>query len=187
MTTAIASATHCAQQFAGKTVQMIGESGLREALVAEGIHIVAQGGEVVIMGIDRQITYEKLAHVCLAIRNGAEFIATNGDLSVPNEIGLVPGNGAFLELVRASTGIAPTIIGKPQSYMLEFIRQQSGARKEEMIMIGDNYETDILSGIRYGIDTLHLEGGVTSREEVAAHSEVPTYMFKTLAEWRYER
>ena len=39
-------------------------------------------------------------------------------------------------------------------------------RKEEMVMIGDNYDTDILAGIRFGIDTVHVEGGVTSKEEV---------------------
>ncbi|WP_025782976.1 TIGR01457 family HAD-type hydrolase [Sporosarcina sp. D27] len=183
MTSAIASAKYCAQHYTGKSVQMIGESGLREALLDEGIRLVEADGDIVIMGIDHKITYDKLATACLSIRNGAHFLATNGDLALPNELGLVPGNGAFIELVKASTGVTPTILGKPQSYMLEFIQQQSGASKEEMIMIGDNYETDILSGIRYGIDTIHLQGGVTALEEVLAKLEHPTYMFKTLAEW----
>ncbi|MBD7908856.1 TIGR01457 family HAD-type hydrolase [Sporosarcina gallistercoris] len=183
MTSAIASARYCAQNYTGMTVQMIGESGLREALLNEGITLVESDGDIVVMGIDHEITYEKLASACLSIRKGACFLATNGDLSLPNEIGLVPGNGAFIELVKASTGVAPTILGKPQSYMLEFVQQQTGAHKEEMLMIGDNYDTDILSGIRYGIDTIHLQCGVTSLEEVLGKLEAPTYMFKTLAEW----
>lgn len=183
MTSAIASAQYCAQHYQGKTVQMIGESGLREALLDEGITLVDTDGDIVIMGIDHEITYDKLASACLSIRGGAHFLATNGDLSLPNEVGLVPGNGAFIELVKASTGVAPTILGKPQPYMLEFIQQQSGANKDEMIMIGDNYETDILSGIRFGIDTIHLQGGVTALEEVLSKADAPTYMFKTLAEW----
>ncbi len=183
MTSAIASAKYCAQHYTGKTVQMIGESGLREALHDEGITLVDADGEIVIMGIDHDITYDKLASACLSVRKGAHFLATNGDLSLPNEIGLVPGNGAFIELVKASTGVTPTILGKPQSYMLEFIQQQSGANKDQMIMIGDNYETDILSGIRFGIDTIHLQGGVTALEEVLTKTDAPTYMFKTLAEW----
>lgn len=183
MTSAIASAKFCAQHYTGKTVQMIGESGLREALLDEGITLVDADGEIVIMGIDHDITYDKLASACLSVRKGAHFLATNGDLSLPNEIGLVPGNGAFIELVKASTGVTPTILGKPQSYMLEFIQQQSGANKDQMIMIGDNYETDILSGIRFGIDTIHLQGGVTALEEVLTKTDAPTYMFKTLAEW----
>lgn len=183
MTSAIASARYCAQNYSGQTVQMIGESGLREALINEGLTLVESDGDIVVMGIDHEITYEKLASACLSIRNGARFLATNGDLSVPNERGLVPGNGAFIELVKASAGVAPTVLGKPQSYMLEFVQQQTGAKKEEMLMIGDNYDTDILSGIRYGIDTIHLQGGVTSLEEVLGKPEAPTYMVKTLAEW----
>lgn len=185
MTSAIAASNYCAQHFKGKTVQMIGETGLREALLAEEITLVESDGEVVVMGIDHEITYDKLASVCLAIRNGAQFLSTNGDRALPNELGLVPGNGAFTELVKASTGVTPTVLGKPSSFILEIVQQRSGASKEEMIMIGDNYDTDILSGIRYGIDTIHLQGGVTSLEEVLAKPEKPTYMFKTLAEWVY--
>ncbi|WJY27781.1 TIGR01457 family HAD-type hydrolase [Sporosarcina trichiuri] len=184
MTSAIAAAEYCARELHGRTIQMIGEAGLEEALAEKGIRTVSRGGDVVVMGIDHGITYDKLADACLSIRAGAEFIATNGDLSVPGKEGLVPGNGAFAELVRSSTGVAPVIVGKPESYMLEFIRQESGVRKDEMIMIGDNYDTDILSGIRYGIDTIHLEGGVTPRELVLSKPEQPTHVFKSLADWK---
>ena len=67
--------------------------------------------------------------------------------------------------------------------MLHFI-QQKGYRKDEMIMIGDNYETDIQAGIRFGIDTIHVEGGVTSLETVMEQSELPTYLYKSLADWK---
>lgn len=184
MTSAIAAADFCVQQYSGCTVQLIGEAGLQEALLEAGLELTDNRGDVVVMGIDRSITYDKLAEACLSIRSGAKFVATNGDLSVPGDKGLVPGNGAFVELVRASTGTDPVIVGKPESYMLDFIRRQSGARKDEMLMIGDNYDTDILSGIRYGIDTIHLEGGVTSREQLLTKPEAPTYAFQTLAEWK---
>ena len=49
------------------------------------------------MGIDRGITYAKLADACLALRAGAHFIATNSDKAFPTERGLVPGNGSFCE------------------------------------------------------------------------------------------
>jgi len=183
MTSALAAADFCSRQYSGCTVQLIGEAGLQEALLEAGLELTERSGDVVVMGIDRSITYDKLAMACLSIRAGAKFVATNGDLAVPGEEGLVPGNGAFIELVRASTGTDPVIVGKPKSYMLDFIRRKSGARKEEMIMIGDNYDTDILSGIRYGIDTIHLEGGVTSRDQLLSKPDAPTYAFRTLAEW----
>ena len=132
--------------------------------------MTATNPDVVIMGIDRDITYAKLADACLAIR-GAHFIATNSDKAFPTERGLVPGNGSFAKLMENATGISPVFIGKPEAYMLEFIQQENGYLKEEMIMIGDNYDTDIQAGIRFGIDTLHVAGGVTSLEEVMSKEQ----------------
>lgn len=48
--------------------------------------------DFVVVGLDRDITYEKLAKACLAVRNGATFISTNGDIAIPTERGLLPGN-----------------------------------------------------------------------------------------------
>ncbi len=181
MTSAIATAHYCQEHYRGKTVQIIGETGLHEAFETIEMEIVDTGADVVVMGIDRGISYEKLANACLAIREGATFIATNGDKAIPTERGLLPGAGSFVKLVEFSTGVAPMFIGKPESYLLTLVQEASRSRKEEMILIGDNYDTDILAGIRYGIATAHVEGGVTSKEEVLTKEEKPTYYLKNLA------
>jgi 4-nitrophenyl phosphatase len=183
MTSAIAAAKYCKENYNGATVMMIGENGLEEALASEGIKITAKNPDVIIMGIDRGLTYAKLADACLAIGAGAHFIATNSDKAFPTERGLVPGNGSFAKLMENATGITPVFIGKPEPHMLEFIQVENGFRKEEMVMIGDNYDTDIQAGIRFGIDTVHVAGGVTSREEVLVKKQKPTYSYGTLLEW----
>ena len=99
------------------------------------------------------------------------------------ERGLVPGNGSFVTLMESASGVLPLFVGKPESHMLEFIMAENGYRKEEMIMIGDNYDTDIQAGIRFGIDTIHVAGGVTSLEEVLLKSQRPTYSYQTLLDW----
>lgn len=182
MTSAIASAKYCKEHFNGASVMMIGEEGLEEALVSEGFTLTSQHPDVVVVGIDRGITYEKLAAASLAIRAGAVFLATNGDRAFPTEKGLVPGNGSFVKLLESTTDRNAIYVGKPEPHLLHFI-QQKGYRKEEMIMIGDNYETDIQAGIRFGIDTIHVEGGVTSLETVMEQLERPTYLFKSLMDW----
>lgn len=183
MTSAIAAAKYCKDNYNGASVMMIGEKGLEEALVSEGVEITTTNPDVVIMGIDRGITYAKLADACLAIRAGAHFIATNSDKAFPTERGLVPGNGSFVTLMESASGVLPLFVGKPESHMLEFIMAENGYRKEEMIMIGDNYDTDIQAGIRFGIDTIHVAGGVTSLEEVLLKSQRPTYSYQTLLDW----
>ncbi|MGN7387393.1 TIGR01457 family HAD-type hydrolase [Sporosarcina sp. SAFN-015] len=183
MTSAIASAKYCKEQFEGASIMMIGEEGLEQALLSEGFQLTEQNPDVVVIGIDRSITYEKLAAASLAIRAGAHFLATNGDRAFPTERGLVPGNGSFVKLLESTTDRNAIYVGKPEPHMLHFI-QQKGYRKDEMIMIGDNYETDIQAGIRFGIDTIHVEGGVTSLETVKKQTELPTYLYKSLADWK---
>ncbi|MCM3711600.1 TIGR01457 family HAD-type hydrolase [Sporosarcina luteola] len=182
MTSAIASAKYCKEHFDGASVMMIGEEGLEQALVSEGFELTSQNPDVVIIGIDRSITYEKLSAASLAIRAGAVFLATNGDRAFPTERGLVPGNGSFVKLLESTTDCNAIHIGKPEPYMLHFI-QQKGYRKDEMIMIGDNYETDIQAGIRFGIDTVYVEGGVTRLETVKEQLKLPTYLYKSLVDW----
>ena len=135
------------------------------------------------MGIDRDISYEKLAQACLDIRKGAVFISTNSDIAFPNERGLMPGNGAFTALVQTSTGVDPIFIGKPQGLMLEIIQLEHQFAKEDMVMIGDNYDTDIMAGIDFGIDTVHVNTGVTTMDEVCLKKNPPTMMLENLLEW----
>ncbi|MHC8516006.1 TIGR01457 family HAD-type hydrolase [Sporosarcina sp. ITBMC105] len=179
LTSAIAAAKYCKEHFPNATVKMIGEEGLHEALSDEGIQLTTDAPDVVVVGIDRNITYEKLAEASLAIQNGAHFIATNGDKALPTERGLVPGNGSFVKLLETATGIEAIYVGKPEPYLLQYIHEK-GYRKEEMVMIGDNYDTDILAGIRFGIDTIHVEGGVTSAARVLEQVEQPTHLFTHL-------
>ena len=40
-----------------------------------------------------------------------------------------------------------------------------GLNKEDVAMVGDLYDTDIMSGINVGIDTIHVQTGVTTYEE----------------------
>ncbi|WP_081242506.1 TIGR01457 family HAD-type hydrolase [Sporosarcina sp. P33] len=183
MNSATALARYCKQHYAGARVMMIGEAGLKEALEEEQIELTDANPDIVLMGLDRQITYGKIAEACLAIRNGAHFLGTNQDIKFPTEKGLVPGNGSFLKLMEAATETSPLVVGKPEPYMLEFIQQQGNYEKEEMILIGDNYDTDIMAGIRYGIDTAYVATGVTPMEEVLQKAKRPTYILSGLADW----
>lgn len=183
ISSSIAAANYINEFLPGKEVFMIGELGLENALKSRDISITTGMADIVVLGIDRHINYEKLATACLSVRAGASFLSTNSDHAFPSEIGFLPGNGAFTKLVEHSTGVEPIYMGKPQPFMLEFIQKQYGFSKEEMVMIGDNYQTDILTGIHMGIDTVHVNSGVNSTAEVKLQEEQPTYFLESLSEW----
>ncbi|ANU12583.1 putative NagD-like phosphatase [Planococcus halocryophilus Or1] len=184
MSSAIAAAKYIKRWYPEKTVYMIGSDGLDQALRQEGLERVEEEADIVLIGLDRSITYDKLATACLEVRKGAVFLSTNKDLAFPSEKGFLPGNGAITRLVSASTGVEPVFIGKPEIHMLEAIQHESGFEKSEMVMIGDNYDTDIQAGIRFGIDTIHVNTGVSSTETVVEKEHPPTYTIDNLGYWK---
>lgn len=182
MTSAMATAKYVAKHFPNKTVKVLGGDGLKQAILDVGMEVVSNNPDVFVQGMNTELTYQMLAEACYSIQNGAVFIATNGDVKFPSEYGFAPGNGALAEMIHNVTGVAPIYIGKPATHMLEIIRQEFNLQKEDMLMIGDNYDTDILAGIRFGIDTLHVNTGVTCTEEVQSKEKTATYTVKTLLE-----
>lgn len=181
VTSAMATASYIAEEHPGASVYVIGGTGIRQALqdeqlvITDDIHV-----DYVVIGLDVDINYEKLSKACLAVRNGARFISTNPDTSIPTERGFLPGNGALTSVVSVSTGIAPKFIGKPMETIMNKAVDMMQLPKEELVMIGDLYMTDIMSGINAGIDTLHVQTGVSTYEQVMAEQVPPTHSVKNL-------
>jgi len=182
-TTSQATANFIAEKKHDATVHVIGEVGLRQALINKGFKLVDDHPDFVVMGIDREITYEKLAKACLAVRNGATFISTNGDIALPTERGFLPGNGALTSVVAVSTNTQPIFIGKPEALIIEQALQVLGTDKKDTLMVGDNYDTDIKAGINCGLDTLLVHTGVTRKEHLENYKIQPTYSVDSLQDY----
>lgn len=184
-TATLATIDYMKDQNLGKKVYVIGESGLTQLILEAGFEWDEQQPDYVIVGLDTAITYDKLAKAALAIRNGAHFIGTNPDKSIPTERGLLPGAGALIALLETATQVTPVMIGKPNAIIMEAALKRLKLEKSAVLMIGDNYETDIQAGIRNGIDTLLVLSGFTQNEEVATLPIKPSYVLTTLDEWMF--
>src|SRR5574342_96014 len=182
-TTSQATANYIYEQKPDATVYVIGEEGIQTAIEEKGLQFAGEDADFVVSGIDRGITYEKLAVGCLAVRNGATFISTNGDIAIPTERGLLPGNGSLTSVISVSTQTKPIFIGKPESVIMEQALKVLGTTKEETLMVGDNYDTDILAGMNAGMDTLLVHTGVTSVEKLTEYDVQPTHVVHSLTEW----
>ncbi|MHC0038994.1 TIGR01457 family HAD-type hydrolase [Pseudoneobacillus sp. C159] len=182
-TTSQATANYIYAKKPNANVYVIGEEGIRTSLKDKGFQFADENVDYVVVGIDRDINYEKLAVACLAVRNGATFISTNGDIAIPTERGLLPGNGSLTSVVSVSTQVKPIFIGKPESIIMEQALKVLGTNKGETLMVGDYYDTDILAGINAGLDTLLVHTGVTTKEHLKKHQVQPTYTVDSLNEW----
>jgi 4-nitrophenyl phosphatase len=185
-TTSMATANFIYDEKADAKVYVIGEDGIRYSLKEKGFEIVEKDADYVVIGLDRSVSYEKLVGATLNVHSGARFIATNGDTALVTERGLLPGNGSIVSVVTVATGVQPVFIGKPESIIMEQALEVLGTSKEETLMIGDNYHTDILAGINAGIDSLLVHTGVTMKEHLKDIEVQPTYALSSLAEWVFD-
>lgn len=192
MTSSYAAALYFVENHAtGRTVYQIGQDGVTHELEAVGMKVITDGHEpdaridYVVVGIDNEFSYRKLARAQSAILAGAKFIATNEDMTFPAEGGrILPGNGCLVAAVRAATSVEPFVVGKPHDYALLKILELTNTPRDRAIIVGDNLATDIAVGNRAGIHTVLVLTGLTSRQqaEKATGDMKPERIIDTLAE-----
>ena len=184
-TSALATADYIADLDKDKrSVYVIGEVGLKQAILDRGFRFEETNPDYVVVGLDYDVTYHKFELATLAIKRGAKFIGTHADTNLPNERGLVPGAGSVIALVECSTQQKATYIGKPETIIMEKALERLGLPKDEVVMVGDNYMTDIKAGINFGIDTMLVYTGVSTRELVRKQEIAPTIELGSLDEWK---
>lgn len=76
------------------------------------------------------------------------------------------------------------MIGKPETIIMDKALEKMKLQKEDVVMVGDNYNTDIQAGINAGIDTLLVYTGVSTKEQVAKKDSKPTHEIDSLDEWK---
>ena len=191
ITSSIATAWHISSQHEKFTAYVVGEHGIKGELEKIGGTIlseeeadITQSVDIVVVGIDRFFSYEKLRLAQKFLLRGAKFIATNSDWTFPTEDGVVPGAGSIVAAVEAASQIKPQIIGKPAPAMLLGCVQQFDLVTQRTAMVGDRLDTDIACAHRAGLPALWVATGVHSREQAlsADGEERPDALFEDLSQ-----
>ena len=164
----------------GTKVYVIGEEGLETAVREKGYIVSGDSAEFVVVGMDRRLTYEKLKVATLLIRKGARFIGSNPDKTLPTEEGFIPGAGAMLAALEASTGVAPTIVGKPERTIFELALAKMGSSQKDTAIVGDRLDTDVLGGYNAGLTTILVLSGATTRQDVDRTPVKPDLVFEDI-------
>jgi 4-nitrophenyl phosphatase len=150
----------------GGPIHILGESGLVNTLKDFGFEHTDEEPLAVVVGMDREVTYNKIAQASKFIREGAIFIGTNPDKTFPTLSGLAPGAGAIVAAVEAACGVSPIIMGKPQTALFEIALQRIKQPANQVLVVGDRLDTDILGGRRSGCRTALVLSGANSKSDL---------------------
>lgn len=168
----------------GTTVYVVGSDSLKQILQQHGFVIPSaedfQGAGVVIVGLDIGMTYEKIRDAAMLVRNGADFIATNTDATLPTPQGLFPGAGTMVAAISTASGKDPLVIGKPSTAMYEHAYRVLNLNPLEVMGVGDRLETDIAGAQRAGCLSALVLSGVSTLAQAQAWHPAPDIIAENL-------
>lgn len=164
----------------GASIYVIGEIGLRTALTDSGFVLTDEMPDYVVVGLDRAFNDDKLALAVDALNYDATFIGTNMDMRLLTADGEIPGTGSIIRAVEEASGKTARVMGKPERALFEMAAKQLQLDLSNLMMIGDNLETDIRGANAAGVLSVVVLTGITTETDIAASEVKPDVVVKDL-------
>ncbi|MFC4989386.1 HAD-IIA family hydrolase [Saliphagus infecundisoli] len=181
------TARYVVENYPDQEAFVIGEEPLIEELERAGIDIARTGsGDLLVVSMDREFTYEKLDIGMKTLESGAPFLATNPDRTCPTQSGAIPDAAGMIGAIEGVTGRSvDAMLGKPSATMLETVMGRLDTTPKKCLLIGDRLETDIAMGEHAGMTTVCVLSGVTDHATLAESDITPDYVLESIADiWR---
>ena len=174
-----------AETRSGRTSFVVGTDALRRHVSEAGLRLLngtdlASRAEVVVVGGTDDLVYDDLRNAVLAVRRGADFLATGRDPTYPMPEGLWPGTGAILAAVEYGSERTATIVGKPEPQLFVTALERLGEGRT--LVVGDRLDSDVAAAGKAGLDAaLVLTGGTTAQRAAEAEGPVPVRVAENLS------
>ena len=177
-----ATAIYLQRHFPDAALYVLGTPPLLAEFTRHGFTLTETDPDLVVLGFDTTLTYDRLWKLCDLATAGKPYIATHPDINCPTETGFMPDVGSMIELVATSTGRRPdVIIGKPNQAIVDALIEKTALPVDAHCMIGDRLYTDIALG-RWGMLTALVLSGETRAEDLDRSEFKPDILVADIAE-----
>ena len=171
------------EHYEGKSIYVLGTQSLIQEFQYFDMNLTEEDPDIVVLGFDTTLTYEKLSKVCHYIRNGCIYFGINPDWNCPMEGGaFIPDCGSIAKLIEASTGRFPEFFGKPSKHTQAYIIQETGYEPDEIAIVGDRLYTDIAVADQSDVMSILVLSGESTREDVKTSDVKPNVILEDLSE-----
>lgn len=176
------AADYVLENHPGAKVFVLGTPLLRRELTNFGVNVVEDDPDVVLVGFDTTLEYNRLAKACDFIRAGLPTYGLNPDYNCPTETGFIPDCGSIAMLIEGSTGRTFPFFGKPSPLTRAYIAKQTGYEESELAIIGDRLYTDIALADNSPMCSILVLSGESKVEDIGTMPGDPDLIFKDLSE-----
>ena len=178
ITSGQAVARHLTAETTAPKVHIAGSDALRQTLLAAGA-VESDRPDYVVAGIDLDMTLADLTPAIRHIANGAQLIGSNGDAVIPTADGPEPEAGPVVAFLETATGRKADMFGKPKSDIYELALERLGLVADEVVVVGDTFETDIAGATAASLRSILVASGNSAAYE--SGEPEPTMRFADLA------
>lgn len=189
LTSVQATAGYLLEHHRERKIYVLGTASFRSELAARGLDVTdRRSGEVdcLVIGFDTELSFQKLEDACILLNQDIPYIATNPDWVCPTAYGFVPDCGCLIHNLEKACGKVPLVIGKPQPEMIYQAMERKSVAAEDTVVIGDRIYTDVMSGIRAGVDTALVLSGESTLQTVTESADKPDIVVNGIDEiWAY--
>lgn len=180
-TSGMATCRYLNRVMPGRKVFLLGNRHLKSEFRKYGVPLSQDDPEIVVIGYDTTLDYDKLCKVCDFVRAGLPYIATHPDYNCPTERGFVPDIGAIIAFIQASTGRLPDyVVGKPNEGIVNGMLELTGMSSGELCICGDRLYTDIATGVNHGLLSVCVLTGEAAPGDIEASAVKPDLVFERL-------
>ena len=165
LTSSYLTAQYLTDKFGRTPFYLVGEDGLKRELEAAG-HYASDGPRVVVVGLDRQLNYEKLDKALRYLRRGALLVGSYGGAVYMSDRGPAMSAGPIIKALEFGSGKRATLIGKPSPRMFKLALRLANEKAGKAVMIGDQIETDLVGAREAGVHTILVLTGVETKESI---------------------
>ncbi len=182
-TSGMATCQYLLREYKGKKVYLLGNKNLKVEFLKYNIELTDENPDIVVIGFDTTLNYNKMTKVCDFVRSGLPYVATHPDYNCPTETGFIPDIGAIIAFIKASTEREPDIIvGKPYAEIMRGLMQMVNLPKDKIAICGDRLYTDIATGVNFDILSVCVLTGETSLEDIEKSEIKPHLVFNRLGD-----
>ena len=163
-----------------KSVFVLGTESLKKEALDSGFSLNDINPDAVVLGYDTSLAYENLVKACLLLQKNKLYFATHPDINCPSELGPLPDCGAMIEMIHASTGRRPKILGKPNKEMVDAALQRINGKSSNTAIVGDRLYTDMEMGYRANLTTILVLSGEATLDDLKTAPRQPDFVMKNI-------
>lgn len=169
------------ENYPGKSIYVVGTPSLINEFKSFDMNLVEDDPDIVVLGFDTSLTYEKMEKACHAIRHGCVYFGINPDWNCPIEGGeFIPDCGSMAKMIEGSTGRWPDFFGKPSKHTLDYMIKESGYKPNEIAIVGDRLYTDIAVADGSEVTSIMVLTGEATLDDVAKSNIKPDMIVNSL-------